>query len=106
MNLYGILDIVILPSYREGLPTVILEASSMEVPVITTKVTGCVDAIRENETGIFCTHEPENIAEKITFYIDNPELRAKHGQNGRKFVLAHFNQARIWDDFENKILKS
>jgi len=103
--IYASLDIFILPSYREGLPTVILEASSMEVPVITTKVTGCVDAIVENETGIFCTHDPKNIAEKISFYIEHPEIRKLHGQNGRQFVLEHFNQSKIWEDFENKVLK-
>jgi glycosyltransferase involved in cell wall biosynthesis len=55
---YTLMDVFILPSYREGFPTVVLEASAMELPVITTRATGCKDAIIENETGIFTTIEP------------------------------------------------
>lgn len=40
---YALMDIFVLPSYREGFPTSVLEALAMELPVITTRVTGCVD---------------------------------------------------------------
>ncbi|UAY55455.1 glycosyltransferase family 4 protein [Arachidicoccus terrestris] len=102
--LYALLDIFILPSYREGLPTVALEASAMEIPVITTRATGCIDAIINNVTGLFCTHNSQNIAKKITFYIEQPEVRKIHGQNGRNFVLTHFDQRVIWEEFVKKVL--
>lgn len=102
---YSILDIFVLPSYREGLPTVILEASAMELPVVTTQVTGCSDSIINEETGLFCSHTPGSIADKIQFYIDNPAVRGVHGLRGRDFVLRNFNQNEIWCDFEDKVLK-
>lgn len=101
---YAIMDAFILPSYREGFPTVVLEASSMELPVITTKATGCIDAIVENETGIFCNYDPVNIAEKIRYYLDNREVAEKHGVNGRHFVSANFEQQLVWKEIEQKIL--
>lgn len=94
---YSIFDIFILPSYREGFPTVNLEASSMKLPVITTKHTGCINSIIENHTGIFTEVEPNSIFNSIIFYIMNPELRNKHGANGRKFVINNFSQRLIWD---------
>ena len=46
------IDIVVLPSYREGMPKVLLEAAAAGKPVVTTDVPGCRDAIEPNETGI------------------------------------------------------
>ena len=95
--IYSLLSIFILPSYREGFPTVVLEASSMNLPVITTKNTGCIDSIIENITGIFTEINPDCISDKIEFYINNPELSILHGRNGRKFVVNNFNQKQIWN---------
>lgn len=94
---YRLMNIFILPSYREGFPTVSLEASSMEKPVLITKATGCTEAIRENETGIFITYEPIDIASKIVYYIENKEVAEFHGKNGRIFVEQNFEQTKIWD---------
>jgi len=101
---YGIMDIFILPSYREGFPTVVLEASSMGLPIITTKATGCRDSIIENKTGIFIDFEPENIAKAIAFYLNDAELAEIHGRNGRKFVQERFEQHLIWQEIEKHIL--
>mgnify|MGYP005899082385 FL=1 len=50
---YALMNCFALPSYREGFPTSVLEASAMELPIITTKATGCVDAIIERRTGVY-----------------------------------------------------
>lgn len=47
-------DCIVLPSYREGMPRVILEASSMGKPVICTDVAGCRQAVEDGVTGILC----------------------------------------------------
>ncbi len=101
---YQMMDLLILPSYREGFPTVVLEASSMELPVITTLSTGCIDSIVENETGIYTNIDVNDIASKICFYIANPEIGKKHGINGRNFVKNNFIQKMIWEEIEKKIL--
>jgi glycosyltransferase involved in cell wall biosynthesis len=94
---YSIFDIFVLPSYREGFPTVVLEASSMNLPIITTRSTGCIDSIIENKTGIYCEITSESISNSIDFYINNPLLRKLHGINGRNFVINDFNQKIIWE---------
>lgn len=103
---YKLMDVFILPSYREGFPTVILEASAMELPVITTRSTGCVDAIKENETGIYTDIEGHDIASNINFYVLNPDIAKLHGANGREFVKNNFDQEFIWKEIEKKIFKN
>ncbi len=101
---YSFFSIFILPSFREGFPTVILEASAMNIPVITTKSTGCIDSIIENVTGIYTEINPESIAKNIMFYIENSDIASMHGTNGRKFVLEQFNQSVIWNKLANLYL--
>lgn len=100
---FSLMDIFILPTYREGFPTVSLEASSMEIPVIITKATGCTESIQENITGVFITHDPKDIAEKIVFYLDNEQIAKEHGKNGRNFVRANFEESKIWNHISDKL---
>jgi glycosyltransferase involved in cell wall biosynthesis len=93
---YALMNIFILPSYREGFPTAVLEASAMELPVITTRNTGCIDSIIDNNTGIYVDLEPSDIADKILLYILNSSLRKLHGCNGRKFVQENYEQTILW----------
>ncbi len=102
---YSLMHIFILPSYREGFPTVVLEASAMEIPIITTKSTGCVDSIVENETGIFTEITPLGILEKIMYYLKNPTIAKSHGKAGREYVINNFRQEIIWNELYEKFLK-
>jgi glycosyltransferase involved in cell wall biosynthesis len=102
---YNEMDIFILPSFREGFPTVVLEASASELPIITTRNTGCVDSIIENETGIFTELESIKIAINIQFYIDNPLIRMMHGKNGRLIVEKYFDEKIIYNEIEKLILE-
>ncbi|SFE68297.1 glycosyltransferase family 4 protein [Flavobacterium xueshanense] len=93
---FSLMHVFVLPTYREGFPTVALEASSMNLPVIITKATGCTEAILENETGLFISNNPKDIANKIIFYLENKEIAIKHGFQGRLFVQENFEQTKIW----------
>ena len=101
---YQLMDLFILPSYREGFPTVVLEASAMELPIVTTLSTGCRDAIISHQTGLFTAITPEDIAEKISYYLNHKGLAHLHGINGRAFVLKNFKQEKIWTEIEKKLL--
>lgn len=98
-----LMDVFVLPTYREGFPTVSLEASSMSLPVVTTKATGCTESILENKTGLFISNKPEDIASKIMFYLENEDIAKEHGKNGRHFVQSNFEQTIIWDLIAEKL---
>lgn len=105
-NYYSVMDAFILPSYREGFPTVALEASAMELPMIVSRSTGCIDSIIENETGVYCDIRPESIAGAIEGFFDK-EKAHRYGEAGRRFVLEHFEHTIVKENmlaFVNKVI--
>lgn len=94
---YAMMNQCILPSYREGFPTAVLEAQSMGLPVLTTKVTGCCDSIVDGKTGLFISHSPADIKSKI----DAIRLRnVIDGNEGRRWVIENFDSPKIWAEIE------
>ena len=102
---YAIIDVFLLLSHREGFPTVVLEASSMGIPIVTTKCTGCIDSIIPGNTGLFTDLNINSIVNNVSIYIDNSSLRKKHGENGRYFVINNFQQEIVWEALKNVIEK-
>ena len=100
---FRLMNVFVLATYREGFPTVSLEASSMELPVIITRATGCEEAIIENETGIFVENDAKSIENAVNKYLLDNSLCKKHGIRGRKFVLEYFEQSIIWDTIHNEL---
>lgn len=95
---YAIVDVVVLPSYREGFPYVPMEAAAMGLPVVATRVVGCVDAVVDGVTGTLVPpRDPQALAEAIRRYLDDPDLRRRHGQAGRERVLRDFRPEAIWE---------
>lgn len=95
---YSIFDLVALPTYREGLPYVPLEAAAMEVPVVATRIPGCVDAIQDGVTGTLVpVRNVDALEQAIRMYLDDPALRKRHGMAGRERVLREFRQEVIWE---------
>jgi glycosyltransferase involved in cell wall biosynthesis len=90
-------DCVVLPSYREGLSRVLLEASSMAKPIITTDVPGCRDVVETGVNGYLV--EVKNsleLAEAIKKMVDLPtEELIRMGEEGRKKVVDNFSQERV-----------
>ena len=94
---YSLMAIYVLASYREGFPTGVLEAQAMEKPVITTRVTGCCDSIVDGVTGLFVSHNPDDIVEKID------AIRLNHvinGRRGREWVVKNFDSNLVWGNIE------
>ena len=96
-RLYAGFDILVLPTYREGLPTVLIEAAAMGLPVVATRVTGCVDVVIDGETGLLVpARDALSLAAAVQRYAESPTLRRSHGAAARLMVLEKFAQPRVW----------
>jgi len=89
---YRALDLLVLPTYREGFGASLLEASAMELPVIATRIPGCVDAVRDGETGLLVpVRDAEALTAAIRTYLGDPGLRREHGAKGRDRARRDFD---------------
>jgi glycosyltransferase involved in cell wall biosynthesis len=90
-QLYAKAKIVVLPSYREGLPKTLIEAAACGRSVITTDVPGCRDAIEPNITGLLVpARNPMALADAIESLLTNDKLRQSMGCAGRKLAEREF----------------
>jgi glycosyltransferase involved in cell wall biosynthesis len=97
--LYAVMDLLALPSYREGFPVVPLEAAAMGLPVVATCIPGSIDAVQEGITGTLVKPgDASALANAIRTYLKDPKLRSSHGQAGRLRVLRYFRQEYIWKE--------
>ena len=89
-------NIVVLPSYREGLPKVLIEAAACGRAVVTTDVPGCRDAIEPNVTGLLCeVKDIESLARMIEKLIIDEKLRNRMGYEGRKLAEQEFDINKV-----------
>ena len=95
---YAMMNVYVLASYREGFPTGILEAQSMQVPVITTRATGCCDSIQEGITGLFVEHDVAQLADAIRSIHD--ARSSVDGQKAREWVRKNFENHIVWNEIE------
>ena len=92
VNLMEKSHIIVLPSYREGLPKVLIEAAAIGRAVVTTDVAGCRDAIEPDVTGFLVPpRNPKLLAEKIKLLIEDRSLSVSMGLAGRKRAEVLFN---------------
>lgn len=101
---YLLMDVLVLPSYREGFPTVVLEACAMGIPVVVSKSTGCVDSIKENITGVYTEIKPQSIADNVSKFF-NEAFANSMGRNARKYIVEKYDQ-RIIREYMLQVLDS
>jgi len=96
-DVMSIVDGVVLPSYREGMPRTLLEACAMELPVVTTNVPGCNEIIEDGINGFLC--EPKNsdsLMDALEKLIDMSfEDRVQMGKRGRLKVEKEFDEKYV-----------
>jgi glycosyltransferase involved in cell wall biosynthesis len=92
--------LVVLPSYREGLPKVLLEAAACGKAVIATDVPGCRSVVQHHQTGLLVpVRDAAALAEAIAELLGNAELREVLGANARQFVVCEHSSSRISGEF-------
>jgi glycosyltransferase involved in cell wall biosynthesis len=105
-------DCLVFPSfYNEGVPRGLMEAASMELPIITSLNRGCKEVVLNNSNGYVCTpNDPFDLADKMEKMMNlSAEERSRMGKNGRALVIKKFNVTRVIEEYErtvNRIVNS
>ena len=103
VKLYQNAALFVLPSYHEGIPTVLLEAMSCGIPVIATDVRGNRDVISSGENGILVPpRAPKKLAESILYVLGDEKLRERIGKNARKTIEEKYT----WNTVSDMILEN
>src|SRR5207302_3183011 len=93
------MDVLALPTYREGFPNVPLEAQAASVPVVTTRVTGAVDSVIDGVTGrLVPAQDADALAAALIELLSHPEKRKKMGKMAAQWVEDRFRRELVWDE--------
>ncbi len=95
-------DCFVFPSfYNEGVPRSLMEAASMEIPIITSLNRGCKEVVLNNSNGYICNkNDPFDLADKMERMINlTTEDRNRMGKNGRLLVLRKFDINNIVEEY-------
>jgi glycosyltransferase involved in cell wall biosynthesis len=93
--LYREADIFALPSFAEGIPVVLMEAMAMEIPCVTTRITGIPELIRDQIDGLLVApSSDEELAAAIARLMDDSKLRRQLGTSARQRVVEHYDLRR------------
>ena len=98
-------DCVVLPSYREGLSRVLLEAASMAKPIVTTNVPGCKDVVEDGINGLLCkVKDSDDLAAQMEKILKlDYTKRVQMGEKGREKVIKEFDEAIVINSYKMAI---
>ncbi len=89
-------DIVCLPSYREGLPKILLEAAACGRPIVTTDVPGCRETVIDGVNGLLVeVKSVESLKNALVRLINDRDLRVKMGEASRELAVSRFSNAIV-----------
>jgi len=93
---YSDADIVLLPSYREGLSRVLIEAASSGLPIITTDTPGCREVVDNSINGFLVKKQSSSdLLQKMTYCCQNPKILSAFGHESRKIAKERFCSKKI-----------
>lgn len=98
-------DCVVLPSYREGMSRVLLEAAAMGKPLIATNVAGCKDVVDDGVNGLLCrVRDAEDLSKALLQFIALPDnARRDMGIASRKKAEQEFDEKLVFEAYLEKI---
>ncbi len=90
-------DLMVLPSYREGVPRGLIEAAAMELPIVTTDAPGCREVVDDGVNGLLVpVGDAGALARAIEYLLDHPDKCREFGKAGREKVLREFDQKIVF----------
>jgi len=100
--LMSILDVFILPSFREGMSNTVLEAMSSGLPVVTTNTGGNPEIVAHGETGyLFEVDDIDGLAGRLKLLLSSDATRRKIGANAREYILSNHSLEVMVSNYEN-----
>ncbi len=95
LKYYTRADIFVLPSFAEGVPVVLMEAMAMEIPCVSTRITGIPELIFHGEEGLLATPgDTKSLCQQLELLLDDPEKCRELGRAGRRKVASQYNQKK------------
>jgi len=100
---YSLMDVLALPTHREGFPNVVLEAHASGKPAVVTSATGAIDSVIDGITGLIVpVRDTVALTDALAQLLSNPSLARTMGETAQKRVIAEFQQERIWSGLRNE----
>lgn len=105
-EILNIADVLVLPSYREGFGTIVIEAASMGIPCIASNIYGLNDAIVNNKTGLLHkVKDIDDMIEKYEYLIENKNKIKEYGVNAKVRVYNNFKDEQLSNELKKYIDK-
>ncbi|MDX1412680.1 MAG: glycosyltransferase family 4 protein [Candidatus Promineifilaceae bacterium] len=102
-NLMALMNVLVLPSHREGFPVVPMEASAMGIPCVVTDIRGCREAVEHNRNGLLVPlGNVEALAAAIEKLLCDKKLAQRMGSEGRKMAEKRFNEQIVFANVKNE----
>jgi glycosyltransferase involved in cell wall biosynthesis len=105
-ELYALMDVLALPSRREGFPRAPMEASAMRVPCVVTNIRGCTEAVEHGRNGLLVPlGDVPALADAVTGLLLDPDRRRRLGEEGRRMALERFDERRVLEKIQAEYLR-
>ena len=94
----AISEVLILPTYREGFPNVVLQAGAMGLPSIVTNINGCNEIVEDGKNGIIIPVKNVTAIEEAVYKIKNDTVFFENlKKNAREMITSRYEQKIVWD---------
>ncbi|PHS61900.1 MAG: glycosyltransferase family 1 protein [Flavobacterium sp.] len=95
---FAIANVLTFPSYREGLPNVVLQAGAMGLSSIVTDINGCNEIIKQNNNGLIIpVKDKEALFNAMSLVLNEKKLTEKLTSNSRKSIVKRYQRPVVWD---------
>jgi glycosyltransferase involved in cell wall biosynthesis len=90
---YRIIDMLVIPSYSEGLPNVLLEAMALGVPVVSTRVGGVAEVLQGMDANVVSAGDNRALAERMLFFLNDPASAKESARRGGRIIARRYDPA-------------